>query len=101
MAMQRIYFDKTEIAVSFFSGKKSVTKNLSYDHIQRIQFDKCREFSFFRFVDSEKITITNSQTKEPLVYTRKNEKKFFDEYKQELKTFAKANSITLQDNTEN
>ena len=99
MAIRHIYFDKTEINVSFASGKRFVTKNLSCDQIQRIQFDKCKEFSFFRFVDSEKITITSSETSAPIVYTRKKEKKFFDEYKQELIAFAKANSVTLQDNT--
>ena len=99
MANQHIYFDKTEITVSFPSGKKFLTKNLSGDQIQRIQFDKCKEFSWFRFVDSEKITIMNSQTQGPIVYTKKKEKGFFDEYKQELKAFAKANNVTLQDNT--
>ena len=100
MAVRHIYFDKTEINVSFPSGKRFVSKSLSSSQIQRIQFDKYKVFSFFRFVDSEKITITSSQTPAPIVYTKKNEKKFFEEYKQELKAFAIANSVTLQDNTE-
>ena len=97
MAVRHIYFDKTEITVSFPAGNRFVTKNLPYSDIQRIQFDTCREFKLFRFVDSEKITITSSQAP-PIVYTKKKEGKYFEEYKEELKAFAKNNSITMQDN---
>ena len=99
MAIKRMFFDKTEINVSYFAGRNYITKNLSAPQIQRIQFDKIREFSIFRFVNSEKISITNSTTPQPIVYTKKKEKAFFDEYKEELKIFAKNNNVTMQDNT--
>ena len=101
MAVQRIYFDKAEISLTFKAGNRYPTVLLTGSQIQRIQFDKIKEFSLFRFVDSEKITITNSKTGEPIVYTKKKEKAFYDEYKQGLKEFAKTNNVTLQDNTEN
>jgi len=100
MAVRHMYFDKTEIMVAFLTGNRYSTRNLNYSQIQRIQFDKIKEYSWFRPIDSEKISITNSTTMEPIVYTKKKEKKFFDEYKRELKEFAKANNITMQDNTE-
>ena len=99
MANKRMYFDKTEVTLIYPSGNKVVTRNLNREQIQRIQFSKCKEFSLFRFVDSEKVTITNSQTAAPLVYTKQKNKKFFQEYKEGLIEFAKANNVTMQDDT--
>lgn len=98
MAVRHVLFDKTEIVLMYPKKKKFVTVNLTYDQISRIQFDKFKEFKFFRKVPSEKITIVNSKVKPPIVYTKQKEKKFFEEYKEGFKKFVKDNNITFINN---
>lgn len=98
MAQRHVFFDKTELVLAFPQGKKFKTLNLSYDQITRIQFDKCTEFSLFRKVPSEKITIVTPKRGEPIVYTKMKEKKFFEEYKAGFEKFAKDNRITFVNN---
>ncbi len=98
MAQRHVYFDKTELVLAFAQGKKFRSLNLSYDQITRIQFDECTEYSLFRRVPSEKITVVTPKRGEPIVYTKMKEKKFFDEYKAGFEKFAKDNRITFQNN---
>ena len=101
MAIRHVFFDKTELVLSFPDGKKFKTLNLNYGQITRIQFDKCMEFRFFRKVPSEKISISTPKRGAPIVYTKLKEKAFFDEYKRDFEAFAKNNRITFQNNLDN
>ena len=99
MARRQINFDKTEVVVGFPAGRRFVVLNLSYQDIQRIQFDETREFSFFRKVPSEKLTIVTGKRPQPIVYTKKNQKQFWSDYKEKFTKFAKDNNITFADYT--
>ena len=100
MAVRRINCDKTEIIVMVEGRKRVRMLNLTYEQITRIQFDKFEErrFLFFK-VPSEKITIVTGKRNEPIVYTKIKEKKYFDQYKEELRKFVKDNSVSFVDNT--
>ncbi|MCG8502367.1 MAG: hypothetical protein MJB12_18445 [Firmicutes bacterium] len=100
MAVRRINCDKTEIIVMVEGRKRVRMLNLTYEQITRIQFDKFEErrFLFFK-VPSEKITIVTGKRNEPIVYTKMKEKKYFDQYKEELRKFVKDNSVSFVDNT--
>jgi hypothetical protein len=100
MAIRHVNCDKTEVILIYLYDKKYQRINLTYDKITHISFDKCTEFSFFRKVPSEKITIKTSKLENPIVYTKLKEKKYFDDYKKELAAFAKANRITFYNNLE-
>ena len=99
MARKQINFDKTEVVVGFPAGKRFLVLNLSYQDIQRLQFDTIRELSFFRKIPSEKLTIVTGKRPQPIVYTKKKQKAFWDEYKARFTKFAKDNHITFVDNT--
>jgi hypothetical protein len=94
-AKRRMTFDKTEIVLM---TDKSQILNLTYDQIVRIQFDKCIEKKLFSKFDSEKIEIMTRKQSEPVIYYKSKEKEFFEEYKEELAKFAKANRITFINN---
>lgn len=96
---RQVNFDKTEIVAGFAAGKKYVVLNLSYEDIQRIQFDEITEMKLFRRIPSEKITIITSKRGEPIVYTKAKNEKFWDDYRAGFKKFAKSNNITFADNT--
>ena len=96
---RRINFDKTEIVVGFPAGKRFVVLNLSYQDIVRIQIDPTKEMGFLRKVPSEKLTIVTGKRPQPIVYTKKKEKAYWDEYKSRFTKFAKDNNITFVDNT--
>jgi hypothetical protein len=99
MANKRILCDKTELVLTIVGKKKVDTINLTYNQITSITIEDCKEFRFFRTVPSERILIRTSKRPEPITYTKCKEKKFFDEYKQELTEFAKNNRITFYNNT--
>ena len=101
MASRRIMCDKTEI-ILFIGGKKKVNSlNLTYDQIISITFESCKVFRLFKRVPSKKITIRTSKRGEPIIYNRYKEKKYFEEYKQELEKFCRENRITFYDNLVN
>ena len=100
MVQRRVMFDKSEV-VLLVPGKKRVANyNLTNSTITRIQFDKCTERKFGIFpVQSEKITIITPKAGVPIVYTKSENKEFFDEYKAELAKYAKEYRVTFIDNT--
>ena len=98
MANKRVLCDKTEVVLTVLGKNKAQIINLTYDQIVSIRFEPCREFRFFRRVPSERIVITTSKGEQPIIYTKVKEKKFFDEYKKDLKEFAENNRITFYDN---
>jgi hypothetical protein len=98
MARDHILVDGGEIVLSFFVGKNFRTLNLHYDQVVRIQFNKCKEFRFFRFVPSEEIQVVTNKVSTPIVYRKYKELKFFEKYKQELEKFAKDNHVTFANN---
>ena len=98
MAKQQIMFDKTEIVAGFPAGKRYKVLNLSYDDIQRIQFDACEERKLLKKIPSEKITIITGKHGQPIEYTKTKHSQHWDMYKQKLADFAKRNHITFVDN---
>ncbi|WP_105615440.1 hypothetical protein [Vallitalea okinawensis] len=98
MKGRRILLDKTEL-VLIVAGKKEVkTLNLTYEDIQAIIFEPCREFRYFNVVSSERIVINTSQSSHPILYPKLKNKKYFEEYKQGLTRFAISNRITFHNN---
>ena len=99
MARQQIMFDKTEIVAGFPAGKRYQVLNLSYDDIQRIQFDRIQERKLWKKVPSEKITIVTGKYGQPIVYTKLKHQEHWSMYKEKLAEFAERNHITFADNT--
>ena len=99
MARRHIGFDETEVVVGFPAGRRYRVLNLSYEDIQRIQFDTIREWAFIRRAPSERITIITGKYGSPIVYTRRKHAPFWDEYKKKFRKFAEKNAITFVDNT--
>ncbi len=97
MAMKRIVVDKASVALYMGMTKDDQVFSLAPDDIQRIQIEKTSEFSWFRKVSGEKITIYTSKAPLPFVFTRKKNRQYYDEYKAGLTQFAKANYVTFQD----
>ena len=98
-ARRQITFDKTELVLGFPAGKKYVVLNVSYENIQRIQFDPITELKLFRKIPSEKITIITSKREQPIAYTKLKNEKFWDDYKSGFEKVAGSNHITFADNT--
>ncbi len=100
MANRRIYLDKSELTLLIPGKKKVEDVHLASSVITRIQFDKCTERIFLVIPkQSEKITIVSSKRAQPVVYTKGQNKAFFDQYKEELAKFAKEYNVTFTDNT--
>ncbi|WP_105617297.1 hypothetical protein [Vallitalea okinawensis] len=96
MAVRHLLVDKTEMIMMVPQKKKYITRNAVFSDIRQIEFSSFEERQFlFLKKASEKITIHFTKGWEPLVYTRMKEKKFFDEYKNELERFCKENRIQL------
>lgn len=100
MNKRMIYVDKTEAVFLVSTKTKVINHNLSAKDIIRIQFDK-RSSKLLGFinVENETITIASGKLGAPIIYTKKENKKFFDKYKCELEEFAKNNYVTFADNT--
>ena len=100
MANRRIYVDKTEIVFMVPSKKKIARHCLTAKEISRIQFDK-KEGKFLGFIktETESISVSSGKLGAPIVYTKSQNKKFFEEYKRDLENFAKANMVTFADNS--
>ena len=100
MAQKRVMFDKSEVVLLVPGKKRMANYNLTSGTITRIQFDKCTERKFgFIPVQSEKITIVTPKAGAPIVYTKGENKEFFDEYKAEFARYAKEYRVTFIDNT--
>ena len=100
MAIRKIYTDKTEIVVVVKGKNRYTAVNLTFDQIIRIQFDKYTAFKWFRKIPSEKITIVARKRENPIVFTKRESKGFFEAYKLELEQFARDNRITFFNNTD-
>ncbi|NMA94560.1 MAG: hypothetical protein GX974_00795 [Clostridiales bacterium] len=100
MANKRILCDKTELVLTVVGKKRVSIVNLTYEQIVSIRFEPFKEFRFFRKVPSERISITTSKLGSPIVYTKYKEKKYFEEYKKELRKFAEDNRVTFYDDLE-
>jgi hypothetical protein len=102
MAEKRVLCDKTEVVLKFNDStdkNKIKIANLAYDQITSITIEDFYEFRLFRKVPSERILVRTNRLQAPIIYTKKKDKQFFDEYKQDLAKFAKDNRITFYDNT--
>ena len=97
MAKPRMNIDKTEIVLGVTAGKKFQIFNLTYQDIQRIQFDATTERRLWKKVPSEKITIVTAKRAEPIVYTMLENKVYWTDYKNGLAKFAANNQITFVD----
>ena len=83
----------------FAAGKKYRVLNLTYEDVQRIQIDPCKERSLFKSVESEQITVVTGKNATPIVYKMLKNRQYWDEYKAGFAKFAKNNTITFVDNT--
>ena len=100
MANKRILLDKSEMVLMVPGKKKMETYNLNSSQITRIQFDPCVERTFVIIPSkSEKITIVTPKRSQPIVYTKHQNKAFFEQYKTELAEYAKTYRVTFADNT--
>ena len=96
MANKRILCDKTELVLMVLGKKKASVVNLTYEQIINIRVEPVKEFKLFRYVPSERIVIARKKG-DPIIYRKSQEKKYFEEYKQELKRFAADHRIVFHD----
>lgn len=99
MASRKIVCDKTEIILVDEKNNGRIS-NFTYDQIVQIQISNCNEFSWFRKIPGEKIEVFARKFSEPFVFLKSKNRNFFEEYKTELKEFAKNNRITFNDSTD-
>lgn len=100
MAVRKIFLDKSEMVLLVHAGKKMLSYNLVSNNVNKIEFDKCEELMFgFIPKKSEKITIYATRPQKT-VYTKGENKAFFDQYKEELRQYAKDYHITFEDKTQ-
>ena len=96
MARKRIVVDRESVVLYMGMTKDDQVYTLSSSDIQRIQIDECREFSWFRRVPSEKITIFTSKASRSFAFTKGKNREYYEEYKKSLAEFAKKNYVTFQ-----
>lgn len=95
---KNILCDKTEIVMSFeFGGRRGQTGCLNFSQISTINFKMGSVKKLFKQVPSEMIEIITPKFGEPIPFYKINEGEYFEEYKKELREFAKRNRITLHD----
>ncbi len=99
MAKEKILFDKTELVCGIVFGSSASVVNLKYSDIISIKFIPTPEKKLFKTVMSERIEIKCKNQAYPIVYLKSQEKKFWENYKDGLRKFAKDNRITLEDET--
>jgi hypothetical protein len=97
MATRWIYYDKTEIVVMVAGKRQMKDYRLPYNDVKSIVFEKCKEFRFFRNVPSECIKITSPKFPGTVTFSKFKHKKYFEEYKRDLKKFAVDNKITFSE----
>lgn len=98
MAKRRVYFDTTEVVVLVPGNKGLQNINLIRTDIHRIYFEKCNE-PILRIIPraSERIRISTAKSEEPVLIFKLENKKFYEEYKEGFRKFAKANFIVIED----
>ena len=69
------------------------------DKITSIQFEKETVRKLFKKIDTEVITIVTKIRFEPFLIYGSDEPKYFEEYKEELRSFCKKNMVTLRERT--
>lgn len=99
MAKEKLLFDKTELVCGILMGNSATVVNVKYSDIIHIKFMPIEEKGFLKMIPSEMIEIKCKNRAFPIVYTMKNEKKYWDKYKAGLVKFAHDNRITLEDLT--
>lgn len=72
---------------------------IPHDQITSIQFDKCTHRKLFKKIEGESITLTTRIQYDPFMIYSDEEPKYFAEYKEAIRAFAKKNMITLRDET--
>lgn len=101
MAARKIYLDRSEMVLLVHGKNKTITYNLVSSNVNRIEFDKCEELAFGIIPkQSEKITIYASNLPGEVVYKKGENKAFFDQYKEELRQYAKDYRIPFEDKTQ-
>jgi hypothetical protein len=96
MKQRRITCDKTELVLSIELKNRYTFMNLTYADIARIQIDEIIERKFLVWsIPSESITVTTTKQEKPIVYKKKKEKQFWDEYKTDLEKFCKTNNVSF------
>lgn len=105
MAKRKIEFDTTEVVLATvfqdeFGKKTPKILNLPYDQFQKISFVPCEERKLFRLVASEKIVLKLKKYAQPIEYSFKENKEFYEDYKRGFRQFAMENRIELIDDTE-
>ena len=69
------------------------------DQITSIQFEKTQIRKFLKKVDTELITIVTKMRFDPFLVYGCDEPEHFEEYKEQLRQFARKNMLTLRDRT--
>ena len=93
---EHILFDKTEIVVFFQEGNNAQLVNLKYNDIKSITLDIHEEKKLFSTKRTEKMSINNSKTPQPITLYQSKEK-HWDEYKAGIRKFAHDHRITILD----
>ncbi len=96
MAHECLLFDKAEMVLIDLSGKRAKTHNLVAGDIHRVRIAHIKESFWFRKIDSEQIEIHTSKKPEPFIFTKGQNRQFFDKYKQGLKEFTQHNKIKFE-----
>lgn len=97
MANDHLLCDKTEIIATQLMGNQWRQVSARADRIKSICFEyvDTRRFLVLKGRD-ERISVEVSGGM-PVTFLRSKEKRYFDEYKERLRAFAKANQITFHD----
>ena len=98
MAKRRVYFDTTEVVV-LVPGKKGFQNiNLIRNDIHRIYIEKCNE-PILGVIPrkSERIRVATGKLEESILFSKLENKKFYEEYKEGFVKFAKTNFIAVED----
>jgi len=91
---QRIYTDDAEITILI----EDSSVNLSYSKVKKIVFTEEKRRKFFVWPKTEEcIKIFSRERPNPFVFYKSSSKKFFEEYKDKLKEFARNNRVNLVD----
>ena len=76
--------------------------NLNYTEIVRVQIDEIIERKFLVWsIPSESITIKTAKQEKPIIYKKKREKLYWDEYKRDIEKFCKENNVSFTNTIEN
>ncbi len=97
MEERRLFCSRDWTVLTITGSGKNNTFHLNYTDIESIKFDETFINKMFRKIQTQRIQIFLIGTKNPIVFTKYHNHKYFDEYKQELSKFARDNRIKLND----